>query len=659
MGKKNRRDDDYLNTLLGSADKGNKERRKDPEDSEEIGKSVSKMSVGEAQKSSKHNERETGTRLNNREKPSEFKSPICCILGHVDTGKTKLLDKLRESNVQEEEAGGITQQIGATFFPVSELFRKCGKRESKLPGILVIDTPGHESFANLRTRGSSLCNLAILVVDIVHGIEAQTLESIELLRKRRTPFVVALNKIDRLYGWKSTPFGGIKEILKKQSKATINDFKKRLDNTVVAFAEMGLNAKLFYENTDQKRFVSLVPTSAISGEGIPDLISLILELSEKYMGSKMKIKNEVECTILEVKNAEGFGVTIDAILSNGMLKEGDRIGVCGFNGPIVTTIKALLMPQPLKELRVKSQYIMVKEVRASLGIKIAAGGLEKAIAGSRVLIVEDNEEEVKRALETDLESVFSSIELSQEGVHVVSSTLGSLEALISFLKTSKIPILGASIGTVKKKDMIIVASMAKKHKEYAAILCFDVVLEKEIRDMASSMKVRVFEAKTIYHLLDSYLKFVDEEKEKDKKMYMDQAVFPVELSIVPKCIFNSRSPLVVGVHVQEGILKIGTPLCVFKEGETTRLGVVTSIENNKEAAKEAVKGQKVAIKIEAKPNLPPRMFGRHFGQDDILYSLVTRESISVLKKHFSSELTEDLIRLLNKLENKFGVFYLL
>lgn len=628
--------------------------RKEQEAREKEGKMNALMSRLKVKEREQKEVRSVESRRDGTEGSSELKSPICCILGHVDTGKTKLLDKLRESNVQGEEVGGITQQIGATFFPASELARKCGKSDSRLPGILVIDTPGHESFANLRTRGSSLCNLAILVVDIVHGIEAQTLESIGLLKSRKTPFIVALNKVDRLYGWKSTPFGEFGPGYGMQSRATMEDFQRRLNNAVLAFAELGLNARLFSENDNQRRFVSLVPTSAVSGEGIPDLVSLILELSEKYMESKMKIRDEVECTVLEVKNAEGFGVTLDAILSNGVLREGCRIGVCGFNGPIVTTIKALLTPQPLKELRVKSRYTSIKTARASLGIKIVAGGLEKAIAGSRVLVVKGNEDEVRRALETDLEAVMSAIELQEMGIHVVSSTLGSLEALTTFLKGANVPLLGASIGSVKKKDVIIVGSMAKKHKEYAVILCFDVVLEKEIKELAASMGVRIFEAKIIYHLLDAYTGFVSAEREKDKKLHMDEAVFPVELSIVPKCIFNARSPLVIGVEVLEGVLKTGTPLCVFRESETVRLGTVTSIERNKDIVDRATKGQKVAIKIEAK-TLAPRMFGRHFEQDDLLYSFVTRDSIDILKQYFADELTEDLLRLLVRLKNKFDI----
>ncbi|KAG9877162.1 hypothetical protein KCU94_g22184, partial [Aureobasidium melanogenum] len=324
---------------------------------------------------------------------------ICCILGHVDTGKTKLLDKIRQTNVQEGEAGGITQQIGATYFPVEALEKKTavvnadGAFKFKIPGLLIIDTPGHESFTNLRSRGSSLCNIAILVVDIMHGLEPQTLESMRLLRDRKTPFIVALNKIDRLYGWKQIANNGFRESLAMQNKGVQNEFADRLEKTKIAFAEQGFNSEVFYENKSMARNVSLVPTSAHTGEGIPDMLKLITQLTQERMAGQLMYISEVECTVLEVKVIEGLGTTIDVVLTNGRLKEGDRIVLCGTEGPIATNIRALLTPAEMKELRVKSAYVHNKEVKAALGVKITANGLENAIAGSRLLLVKEDDDE--------------------------------------------------------------------------------------------------------------------------------------------------------------------------------------------------------------------------------------------------------------------------
>ncbi|KAK6090429.1 hypothetical protein P3W45_000526 [Vairimorpha bombi] len=584
---------------------------------------------------------------------SNHKSPICCILGHVDTGKTKLLDKLRESNIQEKEAGGITQQIGATFFPSHELAKKCGKQIGDLPGILIIDTPGHESFTNLRSRGSSICNLAILVVDIVHGLEPQTLESIELLKSRKTPFIVALNKIDRIYGWKSENYRYWNEAYENQEESTKLEFKNQLNYVIMKFAEIGYNTALFSKNPNDKKYISLVPTSAISGEGIPDLVSLILELSEKYMKSKMVFTDEVECTILEVKYTDGFGYTLDVILSNGELNTGEKIGFSTTDGPMITTIRTLLIPQPLKELRVKSQYQQFKNVRASLGVKIFAHGCDNAIAGSRVYVVRDNDEEVRSLLDKDYKSVLSSIELSETGVHVVASTLGSLEALLSFLKKSEVKVSNVSIGNLKKKDLLIIASNQEKNNVHGAILCFDVVLDKEIKELASSMYVKIFEAKIIYHLLDQYTRYITDMRNRDKEKHSNEAVFPAKLIIVPNCIFTKRSPLILGVEVEQGSLKINTPVCIFKDDEIIKIGQVVSIENNKKQVTKATKGQKVAIKIEN--NDSPKMYGRHFNEDSVFYSVVSRKSIDVLKQYYRDELDEEHLQLLVFLKEKFDI----
>lgn len=560
-----------------------------------------------------------------------LRSPICCILGHVDTGKTKLLDKIRQTNVQEGEAGGITQQIGATFFPMDAIKQKTERMvsdiEYNIPGLLVIDTPGHESFTNLRSRGSSLCNIAVLVVDIMHGLEAQTLESLNLLRQRRTPFIVALNKIDRIYGWKPIPNYPVRESLAKQEKHVISEFEDRVQKTIIAFAEQGLNACLYYDNKNFARNVSFVPTSAITGEGIPDLLHLLIKLTQERMSDSLMYLSELECTVLEVKVIEGLGTTIDVVISNGVLHESDRIVVCGLNGPIVTNIRALLTPQPMRELRIKSAYIHHKSVKAALGVKIVAPDLEKAIAGSRLLVVgpEDDEDDLREDVMSDLKTLLSSIDKSGRGVCVQASTLGSLEALLDFLKSSKIPVSGINIGPVHKRDVIRASVMLEHAREYAILMAFDVKIDRDAQEMADEMGVKVFKADIIYHLFDQFVAYMNDIQEQRRRDQAPQAIFPCELRIVPGCVFNKRNPIILGVDVVEGQLRVGTPISVIGEdGSTVPLGRVSGIELNHKAKEIVKKGEpSVAVKIECASYETPKLIGRHFFEKDALYSHVS------------------------------------
>jgi translation initiation factor 5B len=512
-----------------------------------------------------------------------LRSPICCILGHVDTGKTKLLDKIRQTNVQEGEAGGITQQIGATYFPVdaikqkTQVVNKDGKFEFKVPGLLVIDTPGHESFSNLRSRGSSLCNIAILVVDIMHGLEPQTLESMKLLRDRKTPFIVALNKIDRLYGWKKIDNNGFQESLALQNNAVKGEFKKRVDDTKVAFASEGFNSELYYDNKSMAKYVSLVPTSAHTGEGIPDMLKLLVQLTQERMVGSLMYLAEVQCTVLEVKAIEGFGMTIDVILSNGILREGDRIVLCGINGPIVTNIRALLTPAPLKELRLKSAYVHNKEVKAALGVKISAPDLEGAIAGSRLMVVgpDDDESDLEEEVWSDVSTLMKRIEKTGRGVSVQASTLGSLEALLDFLRVSKIPVANVGIGPVFKRDVMQCGTMLEKNKEYAVMLCFDVKIDKEAQQYADEQGIKIFTADIIYHLFDAFTKHMTEIAEKKKEESKLLAVFPCVLT--PVAVFNKTGPILVGVDVVEGNLRLHTPIAAVKQNSVTGVKEIVSL----------------------------------------------------------------------------------
>lgn len=593
----------------------------------------------------------------------ELRSPICCILGHVDTGKTKLLDRIRQTNVQEGEAGGITQQIGATFFPVEAVREKTAHIDAAfdfcVPGLLVIDTPGHESFTNLRSRGSSLCNMAILVVDIMHGLEPQTLESIGLLRQRKTPFIVALNKIDRLYGWKPQPTLPVAAAIRAQSVSTQKEFRDRLQQATVAFSEQGLNAALFDENPDVRKFVSLVPTSAISGDGVGDMLLLIVQLTQQLMAKRLLYLDALQCTVLEVKVAEGLGTTIDVILSNGMLHEGSRVAVTGLNGAIVTTIRALLTPQPLRELRIKSQYVHHRAVRAAQGIKICAPDLEKAIAGGSLVVVEEGREAEARAkVQADLDQMLAAVDTSGRGVSVQASTLGSLEALLAFLRASKIPVAHINIGPVYKRDVVRASVMLEQNaKEYAVLLAFDVRVDREAEELAAELDVRIMTANIIYHLFDQFTAYMQAVVEDKKRAMAPSAVFPCVLRVVPGCVFNKRDPLIMGVDVVEGTLRMGTPLAaVTQQHGVVALGRVTSIELNHKPLQEVRRGgASVAIRVEAASWEPVRTYGRHFVETDLLMSRVTRQSIDVLKEGFREVMGKEDWALVVKLKKVFGI----
>ncbi|WFD29189.1 eukaryotic translation initiation factor 5B [Malassezia sp. CBS 17886] len=595
----------------------------------------------------------------------DLRSPICCILGHVDTGKTKLLDKVRQTSVQEGEAGGITQQIGATYFPIDALKEKTKVLndpdfEYKVPGLLVIDTPGHESFTNLRSRGSSLCNIAILVVDIMHGLEQQTLESLRLLRDKKTPFIVALNKVDRLYDWKATPNNSFRGSFAQQSLSTQKEFEERVSKTMLAFAEQGLNAELYYKNKNLGRYVSLVPTSAITGEGIPDMLQLLVALTQDRMSERLMYLSELQCTVLEVKVIEGLGTTIDVVLSNGVLREGEKIVVCGLNGPIVTHVRALLTPQPLKEMRVKGSYVHHKEVKAALGVKISATDLDKAVAGSRLLVCRDDDEEesLREEVMNDLTSLLNSVDKSGKGVCVQASTLGSLEALLEFLKQSKIPVSGINIGPVYKKDVMRCATMLEKARELACILCFDVPVDKDAERLADELGVKLFTADIIYHLFDSFMAYSADIAENKKRGAAQTAVWPCRLRTI--AAFAKRDPIILGCDIIDGTLRVGTPLCVVKTDAATKkkevinLGRVASLEINhktRDVVQKKDVGAGVAVRIDPNHNEAPKMFGRHLDEKDEIYSLISRGSIDALKEHFWDGVTTDEKRLIKNLKS--------
>merc|ERR1712123_523263 len=591
-----------------------------------------------------------------------LRAPVVCVLGHVDTGKTKILDKLRRTNVQDGEAGGITQQIGATNVPIAVIQEQCKMVKEfvqaplRLPGLLIIDTPGHESFSNLRDRGSSLCDIAILVVDIMHGLEPQTIESLNLLKKKKTPFVVALNKVDRLYEWKPNKHKDVREVISSQPDNTRLEFLKRKDEVILGLAEQGLNAALFYENPDPEDYISLIPTSAHSGDGMGNLMATLVEMSQTFLAKRLSYTEELQATVLEVKAIGGFGTTIDIVLVNGRLKFGQTIVLAGTDGPIVTTVKALLTPSKMQDLRVKNQYIEHKEIMAAQGVKIAARELEKTIAGLSLRVANnpDEVEVLREAAEKDLASALNAIKLKPLGVFVQASTLGSLEALLEFLKTSKIPYAGVRIGPVVRKDVMRASTMLEHEEKFAVILAFDVKVERDAQEMADRENVKIFQADIIYHLFDRFTEYQDDLIKQKKEQFRSIAVFPCKLKIMPEHIYMSRDPIVVGVQVTGGVLRTGTPLCVPSK-EFIYIGICTGIQHNSKDVDIAKKGDEVCVKIESPGGDAPKMFGRHFDETDLLTSRISRESIDACKDYFRDELAKSDWALMVELKKLFEI----
>ena len=560
--------------------------------------------------------------------------------------------------------------VAATYFEPKTIMQRCEmlnqkeKLELKLPGLLIIDTPGHESFTNLRSRGSNLCDLAILVVDLMHGLEQQTIESLNMLRSKGTPFVVALNKVDRCYNWKSTKNNDIRESLKGQEEGTVQEFRSRAEEAKVQLAEQGVNSNIYWEMGDDdwqtSDFVPLVPTSAHTGEGVQDILLLLCRMAQEKLWRQLMWCANLQVTVLEVKAIDGMGMTVDVIVVNGTLREGDKVAMCTMDGPIVTEIRGLLTPPPSREMRVKADYIHHKEIKGALGVKLIGNGFDKVMAGTPLMVVgeDDEEEDIKAEVMSDLKSVTENLNTDKTGVMVQASTLGALEALLQFLRVETkppIPVSAVGIGPVFKRDVTKISIQKEKKgcEEFATILAFDVPVDKDAREAAEEAGVKIFTAEIIYHLFDHFTRYMEEIAEKRRQEAAAVAVFPCIVKILPQHIFNQKDPIIVGCEVFDGILKVGTPLCIPALGGL-HVGNVVSIEQNGKEQPTARKGASVAVKIvnESNPNLA---YGRQFDATNSLYSTLTRGSIDALKLNFKEALEPSDWKLVVKLKKVFNI----
>ncbi len=571
-----------------------------------------------------------------------IRAPIACILGHIDHGKTSLLDYIRGTVVQQREAAGITQHIGASYFPTEDIKaflskskQEFAEKDIKLPGILIVDTPGHAAFMNLRKRGGAVADIAILVIDVMSGTMPITWESVRILREKRTPFVIAANKIDRLSGWKSTKDADFLDSYNKQKPHVKDYLDEKLLQIMGNFLEEGFKGIDRYDKIkDFTKKIAIIPTSAKTGEGISTLFLILLGLTQQYLTQNLKFsEGPAKGVVLEVKKEKGYGKTIDVLIYDGIIRKGDEFIVGGLEKPIKSKVRALLTPKPLDEIRDPRQKFDSKDViSAAAGVKILAPHIEDVVAGSPLKGIGDPSEEVRvyEEIESEVESI--KIKTEKAGVVLKADALGSLEALETHFSRNGVKISIADVGPIKKED-VINAYIVRDFDPYSAVvLGFNVPILPEAEEQAYNDNIRIFTNNVIYRLLEDYIEYSETRRSEDTAKELGELTLPAKLKMFPEYIFRNSNPAVFGVSVEGGTLK---PKVSVITDKGKRVGKVHQIQDKGQTLEKADKDSEVAISIRGIE------IGRDIGKDETLFVNVPESHVRQLIAKFLNELTSD------------------
>ena len=553
------------------------------------------------------------------------RQPILSVLGHVDSGKTTILDEIRESRIVEGEAGGITQMIGATEVPIETVENVCGglleslDTDLTIPGLLFIDTPGHAAFSSLRKRGGSISDIAVLVVDIEEGMQPQTEEAVKILKESGTPFVVALNKIDKLPGWQ-TGNECFSINVKNQSEKVQQKLDEKIYELMGELNEYDIVADRFDRIDSFQEKVAMVPTSAVTGEGMPELLMVLSGLSQNYLAERLEVHEGMgKGTVLEVTQQKGLGTTIDAIIYDGKARKEDKLVYGTKEGVKVTDIRALLEPRPLEEIRLDKQYQEVDDITPAAGVKISGKDLEGVISGSPIRTasgeeLEEAKEEVKEELET------TEFETMREGVVVKADSLGSLEAMMREVEKSEIPVQKAEVGKVTKGDLIEVQNEEPEHR---AVLAFNTGMTDQAAEIDQEKDIPVFSSEVIYEIIDNYNTWKEKLKGEHREKALKAVTRPAKIQAMPDHVFRKSDPAVIGVKVMEGVL---TPGCSLMDEEGEKIGTLKSIQEENESIEEAERGSQVAASIQG------ATVGRDLEESQVMLSDVTSKDYQRLQE---------------------------
>jgi translation initiation factor 5B len=588
----------------------------------------------------------------------ELRQPIVVVLGHVDSGKTSLLDNIRGTAVQAREVGGITQHIGASFLPVETikeitgpLYAKLARAEAAIPGLLVIDTPGHEIFANLRTRGGSAADIAIVVADVNKGFEAQTIESMDILKKRKVPFVIALNKVDMVAGWRTfTRF--ISEDVKKQDTSVQTLLDEKIYNVVGMLSRLGYQSEAFWRIKDFTKEVAIVPVSARTGVGIAELLAVLVGLTQQYMGKKLErhTKEAARGIVLESNEETGLGPSANIILLDGILHQGDSIVVGKRDGAISTRIKALLLPKPLDEMRdPRDKFKQVSEVIAAAGLKITSPDLEGVLAGSPVYVYNNSQrkskeefDRLKLLVESEVKNAIVS-NTQTSGVILKCDTIGSLEAIVDLLKKANVAVRMADIGNITRRDVVEAAAVKENDRYLGVLLGFNVKVLEDAQKEAQDRGVKIFNEQIIYNLVRSYTDWVAYQREHEDLIIFNELPPICKFQFLKGFIFRRNDPAVFGAEIQVGRLR--QKVHVINE-EGRKVGTIHQIQESGKAIEEATAGMQIAVSVK-EPTI-----GRQINEGDIFYTDLNSRQAKQLLERFNHRLNDSEKEVLNMLVAK-------
>lgn len=577
------------------------------------------------------------------------RSPIVSVLGHVDHGKTTLLDHIRGSTIASKEAGGITQHIGATEIPMDVISSICGgflekmNIQEQLPGLFFIDTPGHEAFTTLRKRGGSLADLAILIMDVTEGFKPQTYEALNILKSSKTPFVVAANKIDKIPGWNSTKGECFSKVVQNQHKNVVFDLDQKIYEIVGTLHEEGFESERFDRVSNFASQITIVPISAYTGEGLPELLTMLLGLAYQYLNEQLQIEEDAPAsgTVLEVKEEKGLGLTIDTILYDGVLNKDDRIMMLTKENKVISTkIRSLLKPKPLEEIREsKTMFEDTNQIVAAAGVKIVAPHVDDVVSGSPLKVANDDNIRVEDELLSEVDNI--RIQTNDIGILVKADTLGSLEALVNILDSKDIPIKSAEIGDISRRDIINASIMYEEDEKYGVIIAFNVNILPSAEDELNDQNIMVFQDRVIYQLTEDYLNWVNSAKERQKKAKLASIIRPSKIRIMPKLVFRHSKPAIAGVEIMSGIIEKGVTL-INDKGHV--VGRVESMEDNGENLPKVSRGSQVAMAI------GDAVFEKDFEEGDVLYVDMSERNFFAINNELKDKLLDDEILTMEELQ---------